>query len=89
MVKKRLEDLIRSAVHKALSEFTHHLSTEQYLSSGAVARYLGKISAKTLTNWHSLGRGLRVTRIGDRRVRYRRSDLDAFLTSNKGGTEAQ
>ena len=27
MVKKRLEDLIRSAVHKALSEFTHDLTT--------------------------------------------------------------
>jgi excisionase family DNA binding protein len=47
------------------------------LSNADAAAYLG-ISPKTLNDWRSAGRGPDYLKIGTL-VRYRQSDLDAFL----------
>jgi predicted DNA-binding transcriptional regulator AlpA len=47
------------------------------LSNADAARYVG-ISPKTLNDWRSAGRGPSYLKIGTL-VRYRQSDLDAFL----------
>lgn len=45
-----------------------------------------KINRKTLTNWRCLGKGPKFVRVGERMVRYRRSDIAAFLSE---GTDAE
>ena len=39
------------------------------------------VSTITLANWRSLKRGPRWVRVGARMVRYRRSDLEAFVAA--------
>jgi excisionase family DNA binding protein len=57
---------------------------EPLLTAEEAARYLC-ISPLTLGKWHRSGRyGLRSIKVG-RLVRYRRSDLDAFLASRTRG----
>ena len=38
------------------------------------------LAPTTLRNWRSLGIGIPYVKIGKRAVRYRRADVDAFLT---------
>ena len=57
------------------------LDTEQ-----AAAAY--NLSQSTLRKWRCTGQGPRFTRIG-RAVRYRKSDLDAFLVSRTFASTAQ
>lgn len=48
----------------------------------SVARYI-KRPEKTLTNWRHLGRGPRYLKLEGGQVRYRRSDVDAWLASSE------
>jgi excisionase family DNA binding protein len=50
---------------------------ELLMSTDEVARYLG-VPAATVTHWRRIDRGPRYTHAG-RVVRYRRSDVDAWL----------
>lgn len=43
---------------------------------------------QTLRNWRWNGKGPRYCKVGERLIRYRRSDLDAFLERGKAGTVA-
>lgn len=52
--------------------------TDQLVTRNEAAAYLG-LSPQTLANWLSNGAGPAVVRISSRCVRYRRSDLDAFV----------
>ena len=45
---------------------------------------LGGVSEKTLANWRAKCTGPRAVRVGARMIRYRRSDLEAFLLSGDG-----
>lgn len=47
----------------------------------ATARYLG-LPPRTLEQWRYLGRGPAFVKLGDRHVRYRKSDVDAWLAAN-------
>ena len=38
-----------------------------------------KMSRQTLANWRSAGRGPRFIKIGDRSVRYRRTDIEKWI----------
>lgn len=48
-----------------------------------------KISPQTLRNWRAKGEGPRFVKIGKRVVRYRRSDVDAFIETGPSGKVAQ
>ena len=57
------------------------------LSRREAAQYLG-VAEHTLAVWHSTQRhSLPIIKVG-RLVKYRRSDLDAFITSNQVGGPA-
>lgn len=62
--------------------------TNQLLTREQAAQYLG-IAVGTLATWASCGRyDLPIVRVG-RLVRYRQSDLDAWLESRTQGAEAR
>ena len=42
----------------------------------------------TLRNWRALRKGPRFVKIGQRLVRYRRADLEAFIAGDAGGGAA-
>lgn len=42
-----------------------------------------KISVNTLRNWRALRQGPRYFKVGKRAVRYRRSDIDAFVAGSQ------
>jgi excisionase family DNA binding protein len=60
------------------------VSMDEYLTVAEIAELL-KINPQTVRNWIDR-RELPAVRVGQRRVRVRQSDLDAFLTS--GATSA-
>jgi predicted DNA-binding transcriptional regulator AlpA len=62
--------------------------TDELLDTEAVARYAG-LSPVTLRKWRMTGAGPRFVRLG-RAVRYRRAELDAWLSRRefKNTTEA-
>ena len=51
---------------------------ENFICTKAAARLLG-ISNQTLEKWRSQNRGPRYVKIGGKSVRYKQSDLDAFV----------
>jgi predicted DNA-binding transcriptional regulator AlpA len=53
---------------------------ENTFTTPAAARYLG-VSASTLRFWRANGEGPRFFHAGDRLVRYRRVDCDAWIES--------
>lgn len=55
------------------------METPELLTVTEAAAYL-RIAPGTLYNWNHIGKGPRVTNVG-RCLRYKRADLDAFLTS--------
>jgi len=57
------------------------METPQLLTVNEAAEYL-RIAPGTLRNWHHAGRGPRVTKV-ERCVRYKRSDLEAFISSTE------
>jgi excisionase family DNA binding protein len=60
---------------------------EELLTAGETANLL-RCSLRTLDRERAEGRGCPFIRIG-RRIRYRRSDLDAFITANVRGHPAR
>ena len=56
-------------------------TADPYLTTAETATEIG-ISPKTLRNWRALGKGPRPIRLGalGSRVRYRRSEVDAYLS---------
>jgi excisionase family DNA binding protein len=52
----------------------------QLLTTEQAAEYLGGLQKNTLEGWRTSGKQLRFVKIG-RLVRYRQSDLDAYLES--------
>lgn len=54
-----------------------HAPADRLLSTEALAEYLG-VPIKTVYTWNSEGSGPRRIRVG-KHVRYRRSDVDAWL----------
>ncbi|MEY8655214.1 helix-turn-helix transcriptional regulator [Brachybacterium paraconglomeratum] len=54
--------------------------TERLLTPPEAAELLG-IAPQTLANWRSMGKGPRFVRVGSRSVRYRLSDLLAYVES--------
>lgn len=53
---------------------------DQLLTPAEVAELL-KLQPSTLVEWRRLRKGPRHIRVGHRTVRYRRSDIDAWLES--------
>ena len=51
---------------------------DRLLNTKEAAEYLG-LSPYTLERWRYLGKGPRFIRVGSKSVRYRQTDLDAFL----------
>lgn len=43
------------------------------------------LAVSTLRNWRALGKGPKFIKVGQRLVRYRRSDLEAFIAGGEGG----
>lgn len=56
------------------------MMAERLLSTSEVARRLD-VQANTLAKWRSVGLGPAFLRLGGRAVRYRESDVDAWLAS--------
>lgn len=54
---------------------------EEYLTVKQLAELL-QVPVSTVYRWRYLGVGPRGIRVSGRHVRYRRSDLDAFLEAN-------
>lgn len=61
---------------------------EQYIDTPAAAQHLGGLSVATLNTWRTLGRGPKFVRVG-RLIRYRVSDLDAWLQSRTVNSTVQ
>jgi len=57
--------------------------TNTYLSRNELAEFLG-ISARTLDRWHAQRRGPKRVQVGNF-IRYRQSDVSAWLDSNAVG----
>lgn len=58
---------------------------DEIMTTTDVATVL-KVPAGTLKQWRSTGRGPRWFRLSERSVRYRRSDVDAWLAAQYGAT---
>lgn len=68
---------MQTAAHKTVIQ-------DPLLDDDATAEYLGGIATNTLSAWRKTGRGPKFLKLGAGRtaaVRYRRSDLDAWLES--------
>ncbi len=61
-------------------------AANELLDEGTLARCLG-VSRSTLQSWRYTGRGPRFIKLG-RMVRYRSSDVDAYLRTNTRGRVA-
>lgn len=59
----------------------------EYLSPAQVAELLG-LSTRTLWRWRCRGTGPAWSRCGDRAVRYRRADVDAWVAAGRVNAEA-
>ena len=70
--------VLRFAQRRALITVAH-MKTDELIDAGEVARVLG-ISPRTLEGMRQEGRGPAYVRISSKCVRYRRSDLERFLT---------
>ncbi|MCU0825880.1 MAG: helix-turn-helix domain-containing protein [Tabrizicola sp.] len=53
-----------------------------YMSPEVAAKYLDS-SPWTLSDWRFKGKGPKYIRVGQRMVRYRKEDLDAFMEAQK------
>lgn len=58
------------------------------LTTIQAAEYLG-LSPQTLADWRHKGAGPKFVRVGTRTVRYRLSDLDAFVSSSLVGGDSR
>lgn len=56
------------------------MTVTEHESRAVVARRLG-VTPRTLKRWAVAGRGPRAYKLGPRTVRYRRSEVDAWLES--------
>ena len=65
----------------------HASMPDDLLNELEVAAIL-KLAPGTLRNWRSLGINIAFARIGKRAIRYRRSDVDAFLANGMSNVEA-
>jgi len=45
-----------------------------------------RVEVRTLRNWRALSKGPRFRKIGERMVRYHRSDLEAFAAGSEGAS---
>ncbi len=63
------------------------LTTDAVLPPPTVAELLD-VSERTLEYWRYSGRGPAFIRVGRRTVRYRLSDVQAFLEANRQGGDA-
>jgi len=61
-------------------------SPDDMLPDTDAARYLG-VAVQSVRNWRWKGIGPKYHRVGQRMVRYRRRDLDAFIERGAAGTE--
>lgn len=52
------------------------------LTAKEAAAYL-RVTVRTLRNWHNEGIGPKRTPVGKNGVRYRRTDLEAYATTEK------
>lgn len=62
------------------------LTEDELMSPPATAEYLGGVALQTLANWRcstSAQTGPPFIRINDRMVRYRKSDVDAWLDERR------
>jgi excisionase family DNA binding protein len=57
---------------------TENRNPDPLFTTEAAAEYLD-VSVNTLLAWRQQGRGPRWVRVGDRLVKYRRSDLEAYI----------
>lgn len=55
----------------------------EWMSPEVAARYLDS-SINTLNDWRSKGKGPAFKRVGQRMIRYRKTDLDAFMEAANG-----
>ena len=56
----------------------------EFLTSGQAAQFL-QVSINTLSCWRSRGTGPSYVKLGKRLIRYRKSDLDAWIKSESIG----
>jgi len=62
---------------------THDQSAlDELLTTADVAGRLG-VPPRTLEQWRYLGRGPAYIKVGNKSVRYRQSDIDAFLDAHR------
>ncbi len=63
------------------SKVARRRESDRLLSVEQVAEITG-LSVETLNQWRSQRRGLPFVKLGRNRIRYRQSDLDAFIEAN-------
>lgn len=68
------------------SEVTAY-EAEEFLTDQELA-YLLAVSTRTILRWRRNGSGPSYCRVGPRCVRYRRTDLDAWMAANRFATKA-
>jgi len=66
---------------------TNNLNPDPLLATEAAADYLD-VSVNTLLSWRQKKRGPTWVRVGDRLVKYRRSDLEAYIAVNPKGASS-
>jgi len=83
-VKKTAEELAQQLLKKLESELT---VTAEYLNTKDSAKYLG-MSTQALEIWRCYGGGPKFTKLS-KAVRYKKSDLDAFMASHSRNNTAE
>lgn len=58
-------------------------TSDRLLAETQASEFL-TVAVRTLRNWRWRGEGPQYVKLGKRCVRYRQSDLEAFLTAGKG-----
>lgn len=75
-----IEEAVRQIVADALDDLLPERQSvqQEYLTPKQAAEYLG-IAQQTVYNWRSRRDGPPALRLGPRYLRYKRSDLDAWM----------
>jgi excisionase family DNA binding protein len=75
-----IDDDVLAIIKHAISDAALKQPSE-WLTSAEAAAYL-RVHPETLVKWRACNKGPPFHRIGPRSIRYRRADLDAYVTAN-------
>lgn len=78
------QDLLKDALAEALSPLLEE-RTPVHMNEQEAADYL-RVARKTLNRWRQDGVGPEYSKLGPRRIVYRKEDLDSYVLKNRKRT---